>query len=85
MFLPEDHAAKLFTMTIPEPYFNRDTISMQNSVLELFRNLQLGEDKNVYEATCSLSSGSNLPANFGRQDYFMSLKTLTVKPHRLSK
>ena len=33
--LPEENAAKLFLVMIPEPYFICDTISRQNSVLEL--------------------------------------------------
>ena len=33
--LPNEHAAPFNLVTIPKPYFIRDTISLQNSVLEL--------------------------------------------------
>ena len=37
--LPKEHAAKLNLVRIPEPHFIRDTVSMQNLVLELIQNL----------------------------------------------
>ena len=76
--LPEEHAAKLFTW-----YFIHDTISMQNSVLELIRNLQLGEYKNVYEAKHKLISGSMLTVNFGRQDLFHVIKNFDCETSSL--
>jgi hypothetical protein len=41
LMLPNKHASQFNLVTIPEPCFNCDTISLQNSVLELIRNLQL--------------------------------------------
>jgi len=77
--LPEQHAAPFNLITIPGPYFIFDTNSLQNLVLELIRNLQLGDYKNVNEAKCRLTLDCMLSTNFGRHDLFHVIKLLTAK------
>jgi hypothetical protein len=83
--LPNEHAALFYLITIPKPYVIHDTISLQNSVLELIWNLQLGDYKNVYEAKCKLTPDCMLPANFGRYDLFIIIKNFECKTALLLK
>ena len=61
--LPNEHAAPFNLITIPEPYCIRDTISLQNAVLEL-----------VYEAKRKLTPDCMLRVNFGWPDLFGIIK-----------
>ena len=72
-------------MTIPEPCFIQDTVSLQNSVLEVILNLQLGDYKNVYEAKSKLTTGCMFPSNMGRRDLFHVIKNFDCETSSLLK
>ena len=83
--LPDEHAAPFNLITIPKPYFIHDTDSLQNSVLELIQNIEVGDYKNVYEAKHKLSPDCMLPANFGQNDLYLLIKNFECETSSLLK
>ena len=66
-------------ITTPEVNFIHDTNSLQNLILELICNLQLGEYKNPHEAKERLPTGCLLLVNFVRHDLFQVIKQFKFK------
>ena len=83
--LPKEHTAQLNLVTIPEHYFSCDTISLQNSVLELIQNLQLGVTKMYTKPSASLVLVPCCLQTVVNMICFMLSKTLTVKHYHFSK
>jgi hypothetical protein len=83
IIVPNEHAESFNIKPTVEPYFIDDTSSLQNSVLKLIQNLQLGDYKNVHKAKCRLMTGNMLPANFSCHDLIHVIKNIEFKTQAL--